>query len=123
MPRESQAVVSEAQIAAFYKKVGSSPKEARTSTKLNWSSRSLADDDCVVLAHIVASGALPRLEKLSLVGNEIGNDGIAALATAVGSGALPSLTVLDFRGNQIGDAGADKIAAALPSLPNLKERM
>lgn len=67
-------------------------------------------------ADILAMGALPNLEYLSL-DNQIGDDGMKKFAAALkkGSGALQSLEELLLTGNKIGDAGMKEFADAVNS--------
>ena len=55
------------------------------------SAMKLTDEDCFVLATIVASGSLANLQTLWLNGNRIGDEGMAAFSTAIASGSLPAL--------------------------------
>ena len=71
------------------------------------------------LGSLLASGALPNLERLNVFGNQLGDDGAAALATALrqSPGALPKLRVLELGGNGIGDAGMMALASVLRDCP------
>ena len=74
----------------------------------------LGGAEAAQLAGVIASGAAPRLEALSLFHNQIGNTGCMALAAALAKeGAAPRLKQLDLRSNKIGDEGCDALAAAL----------
>ena len=54
----------------------------------------LTADDCKVIAHLIAIGALAQCETLDLESNKIGDVGITALASACAIGALASLKKL-----------------------------
>ena len=87
---DSEAV-SSAEVDAFMRKVNCSLVDVPMESVLNWGGKMIDGSDCKVIAHLAASGALPKLESLKLALNSIGDVGIAALATALGSGALASL--------------------------------
>jgi hypothetical protein len=110
----NKAVPDPTAIAAFYKKVGSSPDAVRAATKLDWSVKHLNDFDSAVMAYIFTSmGALPLLEMMFLGVNEIGDDGVKSLADALGKGALPALKELSLRSNQIANPGMISFAEAI----------
>ena len=56
---------------------------------------------------------LPKLETLSLRGNEITDQGLASLLAPPTAGVLPSLATLWLDGNQITDEGCATLASAL----------
>ena len=61
-----------------------------------------------------ASGALPRLEVLHLLGNRIGDAGVESLSSAVGGGALASLKELSLDLNVgIGWRGVEALTVAV----------
>ena len=105
--------ISQSQIAAFMNKVGSSLDQVKATTRLEWHSKSLTASDCKVIAYLAASGALPKLEELSLFSNSIGDVGMSALADALGKGALASLRELALGRNAIGDVGLQSLAHAI----------
>ncbi len=78
---------------------------------------------------VIASGALNKLEHLSLDAgwwndNEdapIGDDGTVVLSKAIGSGFLGSLQSLSLVSNEIGDRGLKAFATASAWLPRLCE--
>jgi uncharacterized protein (TIGR02996 family) len=69
--------------------------------------------DGEALARLLAR-PLPRLERLSLQGNELGPRGGAAISSA----ALPALCELDLRYTGLGDEGVESLLQA-PALPRL----
>ncbi|EOD19123.1 hypothetical protein EMIHUDRAFT_369653, partial [Emiliania huxleyi CCMP1516] len=89
-------------------------------TNLGW-----GDAEAAQLAEVLASGAAPRLDTLSLGNNKIGDEGCKALAAALGKeGAAPRLEYLYLDNNEIGDEGCKALAAALKegAAPSLKAR-
>ena len=64
-------------------------------TELYYVNLRWGDAEAAQLAEVLASGAAPRLEKLTLTGNEIGDEGCKALAAALKEGAAPSLKARD----------------------------
>ena len=64
-------------------------------TELNYAYLGWGDAEAAQLAEVLASGAAPRLEELSLFGNKIGDEGCKALAAALKEGAAPSLKARD----------------------------
>lgn len=93
-----------------------------TTTVLDLSSRGLTDDECDVLAQLIASGALASLQELHLDDNHFGPAGARAIGRAIGRAPLPSLRVLDLCDNPIGDVGICALARAIGrgSLPSLR---
>ena len=83
-----------------------------------------ADDAAMAaLGGALGSGAMPALEQLSLMFNEIGDEGVRHLADALARGATPALKKLDLSGNKIGDEGMRHLGDALArgAAPALKE--
>ncbi|EOD17298.1 hypothetical protein EMIHUDRAFT_316356 [Emiliania huxleyi CCMP1516] len=75
-------------------------------TELIYNSLGWGDAEAAQLAEVLASGAAPRLEDLTLNGNKIGDEGWKALAAALGKeGAVPRLETLHLNRNEIGDEG------------------
>ena len=64
-------------------------------TVLDYYGLDWGDAEAAQLAEVLASGAAPRLEVLSLRGNKIGDEGCKALAAALKEGAAPSLKARD----------------------------
>jgi hypothetical protein len=63
--------ITDAQIAAFYQKVGSSEDAVRSATALNWYGKNLNDNDLAVMSHIFLSiGSMGALKTLDL-GNRL----------------------------------------------------
>ena len=54
----------------------------------------ISDDGCTALAEACASGALPNLQNLILIRNNIGAAGVKSFELACTSGALPLLKTL-----------------------------
>ena len=77
------------------------------------------------MARVIASGALPRLEALSFLLNDVGDDGARALAAALGRKWVATrLSRVDLCGNSIRDGGAKALAAALAhggACPSLRQ--
>ena len=69
--------------------------------------KNISDRGAKALAAAFAEGAMPKLEKLSLISNQIGDEGAVALAEAVGKGALPELRNLRLSGNKLSQTGKD----------------
>ena len=69
--------------------------------------KNISDRGAKALAAAFAEGAMPKLEKLVLGGNQIGDDGAVALAEAAGARArCRSSRYSPHHNNQIGDDGA-----------------
>jgi hypothetical protein len=84
----------------------------------------LGDAGLRILAGALCIGALPRLVRLNLGGNDIRDHGLALLVDAcVGGGALLHLRELRIHENEIGDAGIAHFsnACALGALTQLEE--
>jgi len=73
----------------------------------------LVADDAATLGMILQTNGLPRLQELSLGGNDIGDAGVQALCEGLSCGAAPSLHYLGLARCQFGPAGAEALAAAL----------
>ena len=54
--------LSPASVAALFDKVGGSLEDVQSATTLNWSFKDLTDDDCKLIAHLIASGSLAQLK-------------------------------------------------------------
>ena len=65
-------------------------------TVLSYAFLGWGDAEAAQLAEVLASGAAPRLEALSLGYNKIGDEGCKALAAALKEGAAPSLKARDL---------------------------
>eukprot|EP00966_Prymnesium_polylepis_P286920 6627293-Prymnesium_polylepis.1 len=81
-------------------------------TNMGW-----GDEEMVVLVkafmYAHARGAMAKLEKLGLGGNQIDDEGMKSFSTALASGALPQLKKLWLQENKIGDKGMKAFSTAL----------
>ena len=102
---------TEAEMAAFFAKVGGSREQVRSATELGWSNKELTDGDCKVIAHLIAAKFMAVLTTLVLGGNDIGDEGAIAIAEALKVTAV--VTTLFLNCNNITDEGAKAIAEAL----------
>ncbi|EOD20511.1 hypothetical protein EMIHUDRAFT_101855 [Emiliania huxleyi CCMP1516] len=66
-------------------------EQFEAAARLSYADLGWGDAEAVQLAEVLASGAVPRLERLYLNGNQIGDEGYNALAAALKEGAAPSL--------------------------------
>ncbi|CAK0822494.1 unnamed protein product [Prorocentrum cordatum] len=83
--------------------------------ELHYDGLQWGDEEAQHLAAVLASGALPRLQKLYLWNNRVGDEGAARLAEALRApGALPQLQELSLRGNplRVGGPGPAALRAA-----------
>ena len=103
---------TEAEMAAFFAKVGVSLEQVRSAIQLKWSNKGLTDGDCKVIGFLIAAKFMPALRNLELYGNNIGDEGAKAIADALKSGTAV-LTKLSLYGNYISDDGVKAIAEAL----------
>ena len=71
----------------------------------------MGDETATALAALLEAGAMPKLKKLYLHGNQIGEAGMAALASAVRGGALPSCEEIGLGGNPGSAAPVEEAAA------------
>jgi hypothetical protein len=101
---------TEAEMAAFFAKVGGSLEQVRSASELNWSCRQFTDGDCKIIAHLIAK-FMPAVTTLDLEDNNIGAEGAKAIAEALKVNMI--LTTLGLSANSIGDEGAKAIAEAL----------
>ena len=98
------AASTEAEMAAFFAKVGVSREQVRSATQLDWYSKELTAGDCKVIAHLIAAKFMPVLTNLNLSDNQIGDEGAKAIAEALK--VNPVLTKLYLvQVNNLGDAG------------------
>ena len=79
-----------------------------------WAEKRLDDNDCKVIAQLLRSGALDKVEFLYVYNNQIGDDGIKALADALtsSSGALASCQQIALNDNPGSDAPVKEALAA-----------
>eukprot|EP00964_Phaeocystis_antarctica_P073874 scaffold45372_cov69-Phaeocystis_antarctica.AAC.1 len=108
--------------AALCRKMGTSCKELREETEVEWVNKGLSTADLATLGTL--GSVLLALETLVIVGFSGATgpvDGVQRLAEGLGAGALPAVTFLAFGCMHVGDAGASALAAALGrgALPQL----
>ena len=92
-------------------KRGTSCRELRAATELDWWQKGLDTNDMAVLGMILRF--LPSLQSLEISNNPVGDTGMHAMCEGLGFGAAPSLSDLSLAGNKFWPAGAEVLAAAL----------
>ncbi|EOD16896.1 hypothetical protein EMIHUDRAFT_451501 [Emiliania huxleyi CCMP1516] len=116
--KDDKALVSRLYAGAFR-------EEMRRATRLGYGGLGWGDAEAAQVARVIASGALPRLEALSFLLNDVGDDGARALAAALGRKWVATrLSRVDLCGNSIRDGGAKALAAALAhggACPSLRQ--
>jgi len=102
-------------------KRGTSCRELRAATELDWWQKGLDTNDMAVLGMILRF--LPSLQSLEVSDNPVGDTGMQAMCAGLGVGTASSLSVLNLAGNKFGPAGAEVLAAALGrgAMPKLEE--
>jgi len=113
--RPGLAPATDAAIVAFLNKVGMTWEDVKHEEALRWLGKGIDDKDCKTIAHLIASGSLPKLTYLKLDDNQIGDAGMSALASAIASGSMAKLAVLSLSHNTIGDADMSALAGAIAS--------
>lgn len=88
------------------------PPSYATVTRLNFSHHGWGSKEVKLLSERVLAGC-PALTELSLGFNSVGDKGVEALCVAAKHGALRKLERLYLVGNQIGPPGCDSLAAVL----------
>ncbi|EOD06793.1 Hypothetical protein EMIHUDRAFT_359425 [Emiliania huxleyi CCMP1516] len=113
--KDDKPLVKQLYEAAFEEQFGKA-------TELSYRGLGWGDAEAAQLAEVLASGAAPRLEELSLSYNKIGDEGCKALAAALKEGAAPRLEKLYLNENKLSDEGCKALAAALKegAAPSLK---
>jgi len=106
---------------ALCHKTGTSYRQLRDATELEWEDKGLAADDMVTLGMLLPW--MPGLCLLDLDGNQLGDAGVQALFKGLGPAAAPSLACLFLCRNLFGPAGAEALSAALRRgvMPKLEE--
>jgi len=116
--KDDKALVSRLYAGAFCKEMG-------RATRLGYGGLGWGDAEAAQVARVITSGALPRLEALSFLLNDVGDDGARALAAALGRKWVATrLSRVDLCGNSIRDGGAKALAAALAkggACPSLRQ--
>ena len=75
---------TEAEMAAFFAKVGGSLEQVRCATRLDWSGKGLTAGDGKVIAHLIAANKVTAVvTELWLNNNNIGPEGAIAIAEAL----------------------------------------
>ena len=93
-----------AEFTAFFHKLGLDVADAPARKSLHL--KSMVGDDALVLSRLLAAGALPSLEVLSVRGNPLGDLGVGVIAAAVVDGAVTAhLQELDVSDTELTDAG------------------
>ena len=107
--------------AALCRKMGTSCKELREETEVEWVNKGLSTADLATLGTL--GSVLPALGMLLIIesSSAAGPDGVQRLAEKLGAGALPAVRILAVGYTHVGDAGASALAAALGrgALPRL----
>jgi hypothetical protein len=83
-------------VAQFLSKVGwrgALTEMAEREGELQWQQKKLGDGDAAILALLVGLGAMVKLEKLYLYGNQVGDEGMKSFSSALASGSMGLLTV------------------------------
>jgi len=89
-------------------------------TELRYGSLNWCDDEALMVARVLASGAAPKLRKLDLGSNRIGDAAMEALTAALTT--TSELTTLHLHLNYLSDKGLLLLANAIAegSLPKLR---
>eukprot|EP00966_Prymnesium_polylepis_P111117 2570389-Prymnesium_polylepis.1 len=70
---------------------GAFEKEMGEATSLNYEGLGWGDEEMVLVAKVIASGAMAKLTLLNLEFNLIGDEGMRSISTALASGAMAQL--------------------------------
>ena len=82
-------------------------------TLLNWNYKGLDERDCEVMAAELRRLKGSNIHRLFISGNRIGDEGATALAHALAFGALPQLQRFHAQNNTVGDVGFGNIAVQI----------
>jgi Ran GTPase-activating protein (RanGAP) involved in mRNA processing and transport len=73
----------------------------------------IGDEGATALAHALAFGALPQLQRFHAQNNTVGDVGFGNIAVQIGEGRLEHLTLLDLSRNAISNESMHMLAGAL----------